>query len=80
MGEFQPIDTIPAAFKDGRKFLAFTADFQFGARFNERVQEARWSGKTHDDPIGHWASHNGQIVLGWMPLPDPMPLKTSKQT
>jgi hypothetical protein len=68
MSEWQPIETAP---KDGRRFLAFTADFQYGRRFNERVQEARWSGKTPDDLIGHFASDNGQIITHWMPLPHP---------
>jgi Protein of unknown function (DUF551) len=63
---WQPRDTAP---KDGSKFLAFTADFEHGVRFNERVQEARWTGKTPDDPLGYIASSNGQIVTHWMPLP-----------
>src|SRR3569623_363940 len=68
--------TMDSAPKDGSKFLAFTADFEFGHRFNERVQEARWSGKTPSDPIGNFASINGQIVTHWMPLPAaPLPQK-----
>ena len=66
--EWRSLDSAP---KDGRKFLAFTADFQFGHRFNECVQEAQWSGKTPDDRIGHWMSKNGQMVTHWMPLPKP---------
>jgi hypothetical protein len=68
MTQWQPLDTAP---KDGTKFLAFTADFMYGTRFNERVQEAKWSGKTPDDRIGHFQSANGQMVLYWMPLPEP---------
>lgn len=63
---WQKLDTAP---RDGSTFLAFTADFDGGARFNECVQEAKWSGKTPDDRIGHYQSRNGQIVLRWMPRP-----------
>lgn len=65
---WQTTDTAP---KDGTTFLAFTADFEGGVRFNCRVQEAKWSGKTPDDRIGHFRSANGQIVTHWMPLPAP---------
>lgn len=64
--DWRSLDTAP---KDGSKFLAFTADFECGARFNERVQEAKWSGKAPDDLAGHFMSVNGQMVLAWMPLP-----------
>lgn len=67
--EWRSMVTAP---RDGKKFLAFTADFEHGMQFNECVQEARWSGKTPDDPIGHFQSRNGQMVLGWMPLPPPL--------
>jgi hypothetical protein len=66
MREWQDLETAP---RDGSKFLALTADFEHGVRFNERIQEAKWSGKTPDDRIGHFASNNGQMVLKWMPLP-----------
>lgn len=36
---WQPIETAP---KDGKVFLAFTADFENGVRFNEHVQEAEY--------------------------------------
>lgn len=66
--KWQSLDTAP---RDGSKFLAFTADFEGGHRFHERVQEARWSGDAPDDHAGHFQSANGQIVLRWMPLPAP---------
>ena len=65
----QPWRDLDEAPKDGKKFLALTADFEHGTRFNERVQEAKWSGKTPTDRIGHFQSHNGQMVLYWMPIP-----------
>lgn len=68
MSDWQDLSTAP---RDGSKFLAFTADFQYGAHFNFRVQEARWSGDSPDDPVGHFQSENGQLVTHWMPLPPP---------
>lgn len=68
---WQPIETAP---KDGTRFLAFTSDFEYGVSFNQCVQEARWSGKTPDDHVGHFQSRNGQMVLYWMPMPAPPPL------
>ncbi len=65
--KWQPLATAP---KDGTIFLAFTADFEYGVRFNYKVQEAKWSGKTPDDRVGHFQSDNGQMVLYWMPLPE----------
>lgn len=65
---WQTLDTAP---KDGTKFLAFTADFEYGTAFNHRIQEAKWSGKTPHDPAGHFMSQNGQMVTHWMPLPAP---------
>jgi hypothetical protein len=62
----QPIETAP---KDGRKFLAFTCDYQFGSRFNTRWQEGRWDGRTPDDAVGSFQSDNGQIITHWLPLP-----------
>lgn len=64
--EWRNTDTAP---RDGSTFLAYTADFCGGGPYNERIQEARWSGKTPDDPIGHFRSDNGQIVMCWMPSP-----------
>lgn len=64
---WQSLETAP---KDGSKFLANTSDFEGGVAFNRCVQEARWSGKTPDDRIGHFTSKNGQMVTHWMPLPD----------
>lgn len=66
---WRPIESIPPEFMDGRKFLAFTADFMYGQRFNECVQEGKWIGKTPSG--GHFASSNGQIITHWMPLPEP---------
>lgn len=63
--DWQPIETAP---KDGSVFLAFTADFSSGVRFNCLVQEARWSGTSPYDLAGHFQSRNGQIVTHWMPL------------
>ena len=68
MNSWQPRETAP---KDGKRFLAFTADYEFGKRFNCRVQEAKWTGKTPDDRYGSFQSSNGQIITHWMPLPDP---------
>lgn len=65
---WHPIETAP---KDGSLFLACTYDFEFGLAFNYCVQEARWSGKTPNDMIGHFASKNGQLVTHWMPRPEP---------
>ena len=67
MMNWQTLDNAP---KDGSMFLANTSDFEHGKAFNRCVQEARWIGKTPDDPIGHFASKNGQMVTHWMPLPD----------
>lgn len=66
--EWRDIEGAP---RDGKKFLAFTCDYENGIRVNECVQEARWSGKTPDDRVGHYQSKNGQIVTHWMPLPLP---------
>ena len=67
-GEWRTMETAP---KDGSKFLAFTADFMNGNRFNERVQEARWYGNSPEDLAGYFASCTGQLVTHWMPLPAP---------
>lgn len=66
--EWQPRETAP---RDGKTYLAYTADFCGGSAFNICIQEAKWCGKSPDDTIGHHQSRNGQIVLYWMPLPDP---------
>jgi hypothetical protein len=67
MTQWQPLDTIPHEFRDGRWFMARTADFENGRESNARIQKARWSGETPDDPSGHFASRNGQMVTHWMP-------------
>lgn len=61
-GGWMPIKDIPDKYRDGRKFLALTADYMHGHRFNENIQVGRWSGS-------HYASRDGQIITHWQPLP-----------
>jgi hypothetical protein len=64
----QPVDTAP---RDGTEFLARVMDrHPFSAGPEYRWDLAKWSGKTPDDHLGHFASRSGSIVTHWAPLPE----------
>jgi hypothetical protein len=71
----EPVDTAP---RDGTEFLARVMDrYPFSQAPTYRWDIARWSGKTPDAQIGHFASRSGSLVTHWAPLP-PLPEITSK--
>lgn len=64
-GEWRDRQTMP---RDGKNFLVLTADFEHGRQYNERIQQARWDGKTPTDPKGAFKSGNGQFIVYWHPI------------
>lgn len=70
------METIDTAPRDGTEFLARVMDrFPFSPGPEYRWDFARWSGKTPDDLIGHFASRSGSLVTHWAPLPPPPELE-----
>jgi len=67
MDNMRSLDTAP---RDGSEFLARCIErAPFAPEPTYLWDIARWSGKTPDSVIGHFASRSGAIVTHWSPLP-----------
>lgn len=77
-GEWRPIESAP---KDGTPILV-TTDHRYGSR----VHRVFWDTETHGPDIGTWSVQDCKFgryplrgysnLLGWQPLPEPLPLPT----
>ena len=67
--QWQPMETAP---RDGKPFLAWCLErppFDPAPTWFHDI--AKWSGRTPDDPAGHFAATSGAFVTRWQPLPPP---------
>jgi hypothetical protein len=65
------VSSLDDAPRNGTEFIARVMDrFPFSAAPEYRWDIAHWSGKTPNDPIGHFASRSGSLVIAWASLPE----------